>query len=79
MAPRRVLTPGAPIVRLKVELAEVRPRVWRRVEVPAAATLAELHEVLQEAMAWTDSHLHEFEVDGRSGSRWPVDDFPPPS
>jgi hypothetical protein len=62
---RRVLIPGAPIVQLKVELAQVRPRVWRRVAVPAAVTLAELHEVLQEALGWQNYHLHEFEVDGR--------------
>jgi hypothetical protein len=34
------------------------------VQIPAEVTLAGLHEVVQVAMGWTDSHLHEFEVDG---------------
>jgi hypothetical protein len=50
----------APILRLKVTLRDVRPSVWRRVEVPADLPLAALHDVLQAAMGWTDSHLHQF-------------------
>jgi len=38
------------------------PAIWRRLLVPASITLADLHEVLQAAMGWTDSHLHEFQV-----------------
>jgi len=36
--------------------------VWRWVLIPGEATLGELHEVLQIAMRWTNSHL--FAVDG---------------
>ena len=31
-------------------------------DVPAAVTLPEVHDVLQVAIGWTDSHLHEFET-----------------
>lgn len=58
------MTAKTRIFQLKIQLREVRPPVWRRVLVPGEVTLAELHEVLQVAMGWTDSHLHEFEVDG---------------
>jgi len=51
--------------RLRIELLEVRPSVWRRVEVPSEITLAELHDVIQTAMGWTDSHLHQFEIHGQ--------------
>jgi hypothetical protein len=53
------------ILQLKVMLAEVEPQVWRRVLVPTDATLAKLHDALQGAMGWTNSHLHCFEVAGR--------------
>lgn len=53
------------ILRLKVVLAEVEPPVWRRLLVPAGITLAKLHRALQDAMGWTNSHLHCFEVAGR--------------
>lgn len=49
---------------LKVTLHDVRPPVWRRVQVPGSITLSGLHAVIQTAMGWSDSHLHEFEVDG---------------
>lgn len=38
--------------------------VTRRVAIRSAATLAQLHEVLQIAMGWRNYHLHEFEVRG---------------
>jgi hypothetical protein len=53
------------IVALKVELLGVKPSVWRRLEVPAAFHLGELHAALNSAMGWLDYHLHEFEIDER--------------
>lgn len=52
------------VYQLKVTLDHVRPPIWRRVLVPSAITLAGLHDVLQIAMGWTDSHLHQFEFRG---------------
>jgi hypothetical protein len=47
-------------------MREVDPAVVRVIDVPAACTLSELHELLQAAIGWTDSHLHEFQTaDGR--------------
>jgi hypothetical protein len=53
------------IYQLKVTLAGVEPPVWRRVQVPDG-TLGDLHFVIQAAMGWQDSHLHQFDVDGTS-------------
>jgi len=53
------------ILQLKVTLAEVEPPVWRRLLVPADMTLTKLHDALQAAMGWTNSHLHCFEIAGR--------------
>jgi len=52
------------IYRLKVTLRDIRPPIWRRVEVPGHVSLHSLHEILNEAMGWWDSHLHDFEIDG---------------
>lgn len=46
--------------RLLVRLREVVPEVVRVIDVPAASTLPELHELLQAGVGWTDSHLHQF-------------------
>ncbi len=53
------------ILQLKVTLAEVAPPVWHRLLVPADMSLAKLHDALQDAMGWTNSHLHCFEIEGR--------------
>ena len=53
-------TAGEPIAQLKITLMDTDPLVWRRVLVPAAIRLDRLHEVIQAAMGWTDSHLHMF-------------------
>ncbi len=45
---------------VKVTLLGVQPPVWRRILVPAAIHLGDLHRVLQVAMGWTGSHLHVF-------------------
>jgi hypothetical protein len=59
-------SPGqAPIFALKVTLRGVRPPIWRRIRVGGHHTLAEFHEILQEVIGWTNTHLHQFEIAGR--------------
>jgi hypothetical protein len=60
----RRVTAKTKIFELKIVLQDVRPTVSRRVQVPGETTLAELHEVVQAAMGWTNSHLHEFDING---------------
>ena len=60
------LDPDAPRVRLRVSLDNVDPEVWREVEVPSDLPLDGLHEVIQGAMGWEDSHLHTFEARGKT-------------
>lgn len=48
---------------LKIVLQGVTPLIWRRVLVTDDTTLHGLHEVIQVAMGWTDTHLYRFEVD----------------
>ena len=78
MAAGRRITPRTRIFQLKIQLREVRPPVWRRVLVPGDIDLAELHEVVQTVMGWTNSHLHEFETGaaryGVPDPDWDLDD-----
>ena len=53
---------GTEIYQLKLEMLDVEPLIWRRLLVRGSITLAQLHEVIQTAMGWTNSHLHEFVV-----------------
>ena len=58
---------GAPrsidqVARLKVSLAGFRPAIWRRVLVPATATLGDLHVVIQVLFGWDGDHLHLFQI-----------------
>ena len=50
------------IARLKITLDNVKPAVTRRIEVPLAIRLDQLHLTIQAAMGWTDSHLYEFRI-----------------
>jgi len=53
-----------PVYQFKITLLESRPPIWRRILVPEG-TLDDLHESIQTAMGWTNSHLHQFEIRGR--------------
>ncbi|MDQ3815010.1 MAG: plasmid pRiA4b ORF-3 family protein [Armatimonadota bacterium] len=48
------------VYQIKVTLRDSKPPIWRRLLVPVAIRLDTLHWVLQIAMGWTNSHLHQF-------------------
>jgi hypothetical protein len=50
--------------RVRLDLHGATPPVWRRLELPGDLTLPRVHDVIQAAMGWTNSHLHRF----RTGS-----------
>ena len=47
---------------LKVELVDSEPVICRRIYIDGRARLNAFHHILQAAMGWTDSHLHEFTI-----------------
>lgn len=63
---------------LRVALDEIEPSVWRRFGVSDALTLAKLDRITRTGMGWTNSHLHEFVIAGRSycmpDDEWPGDE-----
>jgi hypothetical protein len=65
--------------RLRVRLRDVSPVVERVLDIPAGSLLPEVHDLLQAALGWTDSHLHQFTTAAgvRFGTKYPdLDDDP---
>lgn len=50
------------VCQFKITLKDIRPPVWRRIQVPKNYTFWDLHVAIQDAMGWLDSHLHAFFV-----------------
>jgi hypothetical protein len=42
---------------LKISLKHITPPIWRRIRISSAASLLDLHFVIQHAFGWTNSHL----------------------
>jgi hypothetical protein len=56
------------VYQLKVTLDEIRPSIWRRIQVRGDITLFKLHKILQVVMGWYNCHLHQFVINGESYS-----------
>lgn len=63
-APKAVTGKQSLVYQFKIALLDIRPPIWRRIQVPDG-TLDKLHEHVQTAIGWTNSHLHQFEIGGR--------------
>jgi len=57
---RRPQRPDGVKDRVRVDLVGTKPPLWRRLELASDLFLDEVHEVIQAAFGWTDSHLHQF-------------------
>ncbi|XXF76751.1 plasmid pRiA4b ORF-3 family protein [Myxococcaceae bacterium GXIMD 01537] len=79
MASRKKSASAPSIHALHVELVDIQPPIWRELHVRSDMPLAKLHDVLQVAFGWTNSHMHLFEdASGRQyGHKAPgdADDF----
>ncbi len=47
---------------LNISITFSDPLIWRRVQVPGNYSLAQLHDVIQQSMGWSNSHVHQFLV-----------------
>ena len=62
------------LYQFKITLCESDPVIWRRIQLKECS-LERLHEHIQLAMGWTNSHLHQFEIGGeRFGNPEYLDD-----
>ena len=54
-----------PVARIRIELQDLEPKIWRRIDVPLSSTLAAHHDIIQVSFRWQGYHLHEFVVGER--------------
>lgn len=47
---------------LHVSIAFSDPLIWRRLQIPGSYSLSQLHNIIQQAMGWSDSFVHQFHV-----------------
>ena len=52
------------VYQFKITLLDTRPPIWRHIQV-GDGTLDRLHEQIQTAMGWTNSHMYHFRIDGK--------------
>jgi len=52
------------VYQFKITLLGAEPPIWQRIQVQDCM-LDKLHEHIQTAMGWTNSHLHEFDIKGQ--------------
>jgi len=50
------------IYQFKITLKKIKPKIWRRIQVPADYDFEDLHLAIQKAMGWGNYHLHQFEM-----------------
>jgi hypothetical protein len=67
------------IYQLKVTLKDIRPAIWRRIQVYGDTRLLEMHAIVQAAMGWLDSHLHQFVVGNTYYALPEIDEFGDPN
>lgn len=53
------------IARIRIELLDVTPQIWRTIEVPSTASLRGLHDAIQAVVPFDNRHLFMFEIDER--------------
>ncbi|MGI5187683.1 plasmid pRiA4b ORF-3 family protein [Promicromonospora sp. CA-289599] len=58
------------VLRIRIDLADAQPPIWRRLDLRSDLTLDVVHQVIQDAFGWEDAHLHRFAL---GGSVWDRD------
>jgi len=62
------------VYQIKITLKDIKPPIWRRLQVTNDTVLEKLHEIIQVAMGWDNYHLHQF-IDGDTYYGQPDPDY----
>lgn len=60
---------------VQIALRNFKPKIWRRLIVDPETSLEDFHRIIQTAMGWTNSHLHQFIKDKKFYSLPSEDDW----
>jgi hypothetical protein len=70
---------GHPAFRVRIELSDVQPTIWRQIVVSGTIRLAKLADILLVVMGWNNSHLHQFRIGdallGMHVEDWPEEEI----
>ena len=61
---RNLVNTPRDLYRIRVELKDIYPKIWRRLDVPTDLSLLILNDVIQAAFSWYHAHLWEFDIKG---------------
>lgn len=50
------------VYQFRITLKDIKPPIWRRIQVSETYTFWDLHVAIQDVMGWFDSHLHQFKI-----------------
>ncbi len=50
----------ATALQLKITLLDIKPDIWRRIQIPGTKKFGDLHYAIQDSFWWLNSHLHQF-------------------
>jgi hypothetical protein len=50
------------VYQFKITLEDIKPQIWRRIQVPENYSFWALHVAIQDSMGWQDYHLHNFSM-----------------
>jgi hypothetical protein len=53
------------IYQIKISLKDIRPEIWRRIQIDSNASLYELHHIIQIAFNWWNYHLYQFVINDK--------------
>ena len=56
------VTSIAKALTIHIALQSIKPAIWRRFVIRDDFSLFELHEIIQDVMGWTNSHLFSFVI-----------------
>jgi hypothetical protein len=74
MNPNEKVVEMQKVYQIKITLKDIKPPIWRRLQVTNDTVLEKLHEIIQVAMGWDNYHLHQF-IDGDTYYVQPDSDY----